>query len=357
MLRENNLGGRSNKAAKRRDGTMDDLKFGVRNKRGDFTPSDPLEVGPILAWPPRPLKILRWLPSYFLPWNLLFFVLGLIMWAWLTPSKEALQTLDWHWITYLLIRNALLVFVFYGGMELRLYMLRAQGGRFKYNAVFPADRKSDVFMFKSQNIDNIIRTFGTGVPIWTAYEVGMLYAWAHGWGSWTTFAEHPVALIVLGLLVPLFHDAHFYCIHRLIHTPFLYKWVHSVHHNSVNPSPWSSLSMHPVEHLLYWSDVLIHLVLPSHPLLMLYHLQVTGTGAVVGHIGFDRIEAGDETAVGTHAFAHYLHHKYFEVNYSDGALPLDQWFGTWHDGSKQGDAIMNARYERRKVRINTKDLQ
>jgi hypothetical protein len=33
--------------------------------------------------------------------------------------------------------------------------------------------------------------------------------------------------------------------------------VHSVHHNSVNPSPWSSLSMHPVEHLLYWSDSLI----------------------------------------------------------------------------------------------------
>jgi sterol desaturase/sphingolipid hydroxylase (fatty acid hydroxylase superfamily) len=28
---------------------------------------------------------------------------------------------------------------------------------------------------------------------------------------------------------------HFFCIHRLIHVPLLYKWVHSVHHNSVNP--------------------------------------------------------------------------------------------------------------------------
>jgi sterol desaturase/sphingolipid hydroxylase (fatty acid hydroxylase superfamily) len=72
----------------------------------------------------------------------------------------------------------------------------------------------------------------------------------------------------------------------------LYKYVHSVHHHTVNPSPWSSLSMHPVEHLLCWSDSLIHLVLSSHPLLLIYGLQITGTGAVVGHVGFDKIEMG-----------------------------------------------------------------
>ena len=109
--------------------------------------------------------------------------------------------------------------------------------------------------------------------------------------------------------------------------------------------------MHPIEHLLYWSGVLIHLVLPSHPLLMLYHLQVTGTGAVVGHIGFDKIEVGD-TAVSSHAYAHYLHHKYFEVNYADGLMPFDRMFGTWHDGSKEGDARMDARYQRKKARMN-----
>ena len=160
-----------------------------------------------------------------------------------------------------------------------------------------------------------------------------------------------MALIALGLLIPAFHEAHFYVVHRLIHMPIMYKYVHSVHHNSVNPSPWSSLSMHPVEHLLYFSDLLIHLVLPSHPLLMLYHLQVTGTGAVVGHIGFDKIEAGDRS-VDAHAYAHYLHHKYFEVNYADGLMPFDRIFGTWHDGTKAGEALMDARYEAKKARVN-----
>ena len=304
-----------------------------------------------MVWPPQPRKLLAWLPGYFLPWNALFMAIAVGIWLFLTPSRETMQTLDWHWVGFLLERNAVLVFVVYGLLELRLYVRRAQGHRFKFNALFPADKTSDVFLFKSRNLDDILRSFGTVVPIWTAYEVGMLYAWAHGWGPWTTFGEHPGALIALGFLLPLFHEAHFYCIHRLIHTPFLYKWVHSVHHNSVNPSPWSSLSMHPVKHLLYWSDILIHLVVPSHPLLALYHLQITGTGAVVGHIGFDKMEAAD-TAFSTHAFAHYLHHKYFEVNCSDGMVPFDPWFGTSHDGSTDGQARMDARFAKKPARLN-----
>jgi sterol desaturase/sphingolipid hydroxylase (fatty acid hydroxylase superfamily) len=247
-----------------------------------------------------------------------------------------------------------IVLVVFGILELRLYIRQRQGTRFKFNAKWPSANKSDVFFFRSQNIDNFLRGFATGVPIWTAYEVLGLWAAANGYGPWTTFAVHPVWLAAFALVIPIFHELHFYCIHRLIHIPVLYKWIHSVHHNSVNPSPWSSLSMHPIEHLLYWSDSLIHFLLPSHPLLLVYHLQLTGTGAVVGHIGFDKIETSKATGFDTHAFAHYLHHKYFEVNYSDGTLPLDKWFGTWHDGSKSGDEIMESRFAKLRAKANAK---
>jgi sterol desaturase/sphingolipid hydroxylase (fatty acid hydroxylase superfamily) len=252
------------------------------------------------------------------------------------------------------VRNSLLILVIYGALELRLYVKRSQGNRFKFNGKWPSEQPSDVFMLKSQNTDNIIRTFASGVPIWTAYEVFGLWSYANGWGLWTTFAEHPVWLVCFGLALPVYHEVHFYCIHRLIHVPVLYKYIHSVHHNSVNPSPWSSLSMHPIEHLLYWSDSLIHLIVPSHPLLFLYGLQITGTGAVVGHVGFDKIEAGGNSAIDTHAYAHYLHHKHFEVNYADGTTALDKLFGTWHDGSKEGEALMQARYDKKVARMNQK---
>jgi hypothetical protein len=39
------------------------------------------------------------------------------------------------------------------------------------------------------------------------------------------------------------------------------------------------------------------------------------------------------------------------VNYGAALLPLDKWFGTWHDGSPEGEARMQERYRRRKERI------
>lgn len=330
---------------------MDDLAYGTRNKRGDYSPKEPVKLAPYFTFPPSPSALLKWLPSYFLPWNVPFMALGALMWFVLTPSVETMKSLAPGWILYLFALNALTVLIVYGALELRLYVKRAQGGRFKFNGLWPSERPSDVFMFKSQNVDNIIRTFATGVPVWTAYQVFGMWAYSNHIGPWTTFAEHPVWLAVFGLLIPIYHEVHFYCIHRLIHVPIFYKYIHSVHHNSVNPSPWSSLSMHPIEHLLYWSDSLIHLILPSHPLLFLYGLQVTGTGAVVGHVGFDKIEVGDG-GVDSHAYAHYLHHKYFEVNYADGATGLDKLFGTWHDGSKEAQAQMEARYAAKVARVN-----
>jgi len=333
---------------------MDDLKFGKRNKRGDWAPDAALTNPPLWDLPPNPMKILRWLPHYFLPWNVLFMASALAFWVWATPSVETLRVLDVKWIAFIFLRNVAAVFLFYGAFELRLYVRRRQGNLFKFNGKWPSEQRSDVFMFGRQNLDNMLRGFGTGVPLWTAYEVLILWVFANGWAPWLSWTNNTLWLAVFGLLIPVFHEVHFFCIHRLIHWPPLYRAVHSVHHNSVNPSPWSSLSMHPVEHLLYFSGSLIHLVVPSHPLLAIYHLHLAGFGAVVGHTGFDKIVLGEESAMDTHTYAHYLHHKYFEVNYADGLIPLDKWLGTMHDGTAEADEKMNARMRRRRERLAAK---
>ncbi len=333
---------------------MDDLLYGMRNKRGDWKPKDAMQPPPVFVWPPRPLAFLRWLPHYVFPWNTLFFALALLFWFYLTPAVETMRTLAPGWVLFLLARNSAVVLLVYGALELRLYVRRAQGRQFKYNAKWPADHRSDVFWFKSQRIDNMIRTFAFGLPIWTAYETLTLWVFSNGWGAWVSFTDHPIWLACLALALPMIHELHFYCVHRLIHWRPLYRAVHSVHHNSVNPSPWSSLSMHPVEHVLYWSGTLLHLIVPSHPLLAIYHLQISGVGAVVGHIGFDRIALGNNTSFDAHTYAHYLHHRYFEVNYADGLMPFDRLFGTWHDGTEMADERMNARLKLRAQRMAAK---
>ena len=76
-----------------------------------------------------------------------------------------------------------------------------------------------------------------GVPIWSLLQVLMLWTFSYGYIPWISFFENSFWFIFMVLVVPIIHDFHFYCIHRLIHIPILYKWVHSVHNKSVNPSP------------------------------------------------------------------------------------------------------------------------
>jgi len=110
-----------------------------------------------------------------------------------------------------------------------------------------------VFWFKSQNIDNFLRTFLMSIPMWTMIQCFTLWAFANGWGIWLSPEDHWLWLAVLVLLAPAIHEVHFFCGHWLIHQGPLYKYIHSVHHNSINPSPWSSMSMHPVESAFFFS--------------------------------------------------------------------------------------------------------
>ena len=320
---------------------MDDSGFGIRDRRGDWSPKKLLEPAPIWLFPPKPKKIIAWLPAYFFPYNILFMASAMGYWFAVVPSTEVIKVLSLDWALRMLGVNMILTFVWYQTWELPLYISRRQGNRFKYNHKFPQDKKSRFFWFRNQTVDNMLRSMLIGVPVWSFLQILMLWTFANGYILWLTPSENPIWLAFMVLIVPIIHDFHFYCIHRLIHFPFLYKWIHSVHHKSVNPSPWSSLSMHPIEHLLYFSTMFWHFILPSNPVIALYQLHFAGFGAVPGHVGFDKVEISDESTFDTHAYMHYLHHKYFNVNYGgDGLVPFDRFFGTYHDGSQEADKNM-----------------
>ncbi len=321
---------------------MDESRYGRRDQRGNWRPSEAITYPPVFVWPARPLAFLRWLPEYILPWNLLYALIAILFWAHLSPPLEAMARLDASVIAFILVRNAALVFLFFGAWHLRLYVRKAQGTAFKFNPKWP-DRDNKIFLFGNQTVDNIIWTFVSAVPIWTAYEVLTLWAFGNGYIPYLSFNDHPYLFMAVMVAVVPFREVHFYVVHRLIHWPPLYRMIHKLHHNNTNPGPWSGLAMHPGEHLLYFSSVLIHWIVPSHPVHALFNLVHLALSPAPGHVGFDKVVVGDDRVMGTHSHAHYLHHKYFRCNYADGAIPLYKWFGSFHDGTDAAQEAMNAR--------------
>jgi sterol desaturase/sphingolipid hydroxylase (fatty acid hydroxylase superfamily) len=323
---------------------MDETLHGTRDPRGHWKPSARIAYPAVFVWPLQPIEILKWLfgwSGYLLPFNLLYAAVAVVCWMWLTPSLETMRTLTPGWIALVFLRNFGLTVLFFGAFHVTLYTRKAQGGAYKYNARW-LDENSTRFLFRSQLLDNMTWTLASGVTFWTAYEVVTLWVFANGIVPFVSWEAHPVYCVLLMLLIPLFREVHFYAVHRLIHWPPLYRVVHRLHHNNVNPGPWSGLAMHPLEHLLYFSGVLIHWVVPSHPLHALFHLLHAGISPVPSHSGFDRVLLG-KRAIPMEGYAHYLHHKFFECNYADGAIPLDRWFGTFHDGTDEAHVAMNRR--------------
>ncbi len=320
---------------------------GKRDKRGDWRPEKPIEYAPVLQWPVKPFAILKWLfgyPGYFLPWNVVYFIFPIVTWIYLTPDMESMKAVQPGWIAFIFIRNLLMLLGVAGAWHLWLYVKQAQGTSWKYSNKWMA-RDNDIFMFRNQVYDNLFWTIVSAVPIWTAYECLSLWLMANGYVPSVSFAEHPYYVIFMLAIIPLLRDFHFYWVHRFLHWGPMYKWAHYLHHNNVNYGPLTGTSMHPIEHLLYFSGVIFHWIVPSHPIHAIYHVMHAAITPAQGHAGFERIEIVDGVEVRVGDFFHYLHHKYFECNYGiDGPFPLDQWFGTFHDGTDAATKAMDERF-------------
>ena len=125
------------------------------------------------------------------------------------------------------------------------------------------------------------------------------------------------SIAMFGALIYAWGDTHFYWTHRLLHmSPWLYKNVHKVHHESFNPDPYSGLSMHPIESAVYFSSGVMLAPLVVAGMLPMWAARLLCKALIIspldGHHGF-----------GIRESLHYLHHTKFNYNY--GSTSFWDW--------------------------------
>ena len=130
--------------------------------------------------------------------------------------------------------------------------------------------------------------------------------------------------IIFDLIISLFIvEITFYYIHRLLHLPFLYKYIHSIHHIYSTPIAIGALYAHPLEYIFsnILPVVLGPLLCKSHfiTLLLFQFMAVVNTVSVhSGYIFPFMINPS----------GHDIHHMKYKYNF--GVIDiLDKFHGTY----------------------------
>lgn len=158
-----------------------------------------------------------------------------------------------------------------------------------------------------------------------------------GWTNiYTDVQEYGLLYLLLSFVgVVWIHDTYFYWIHRAMHIKALYPYLHRVHHQSHNPTPWAALSFHPLEAFLEIAILPVLVIfLPLHPLVLFAYTTWSLAWNIIGHLGYEIFPAYfvrhpffQWFNTSTH---HNMHHKHFHYNYGLYFNYWDRLMGTNH---------------------------
>lgn len=142
------------------------------------------------------------------------------------------------------------------------------------------------------------------------------------------------------LAVLLLQDAAFYFSHRLFHHPRLYRRFHASHHQSRQPTPWTSFAFDTPEAIFQAGFLLvIVLALPLHWGTLIAVLVTMSVWAVINHLGLERLPVSFPHAWLGRWFIgpahHALHHRNPGVHYGLYFTFWDRWLGSEHPGYLQ----------------------
>jgi Delta7-sterol 5-desaturase len=236
---------------------------------------------------------------------------------------------DWKLMILLIFCIALGRYLFLAGSA---YMICYKAGikflcRYKIQPRPPKEKQIQNELLFS--LSTIVIFSLVGIAVYLLYKNGRSTIYldiaTHGW---LYFFGSLVVMIVL-------HDIYFYFTHRLLHTPWLMRHVHVVHHRSVNPTPLAAYCFHPAEAIL--ETFLVFPFVTIFPVnlyaLLLFTLLVLLLN-VIGHLGFEfmprRIRASKIGRLFTSSTHHNLHHQKMHKNFGYYFTCCDRLFKTIH---------------------------
>ena len=125
--------------------------------------------------------------------------------------------------------------------------------------------------------------------------------------------------VLMVIIILILSDTWFYWSHRAMHHPGIYKYVHALHHKSLDVNPYTSSSFHVIESLWLTFWILpLSMVMPVS-MTALGIIQVIGTfNNLKSHLGYElfpKFSSLPPFNMLVNATNHSLHHTQYNGNY------------------------------------------
>lgn len=159
---------------------------------------------------------------------------------------------------------------------------------------------------------------------------GALTLWLDARGSVRIlWSFSPLRGLLDVLFLVLWNELHFYVCHRLLHTRWLFRHVHRIHHRSVVPTPWSTYAFHPVEAALLGSVMVTALLLRDLSIVaVVVYPLVSLAMNCLGHLNYALLEDRPVGKLLAASVRHSQHHHRVKGNYGFLVPQLDALLST-----------------------------
>jgi len=139
--------------------------------------------------------------------------------------------------------------------------------------------------------------------------------------------DNTLVNVLVGLMVlSIWNEVHFFLVHRLLHTPFLMRHIHKVHHQSVIPTVYSVFSFHWIEALLLSTVPLCIIPFVAFaPLAIVLYPVASILLNFAGHCNY-RFGSGKSKSSMKFSTHHNEHHHHFSKSYGFASQFLDKLF-------------------------------
>lgn len=138
----------------------------------------------------------------------------------------------------------------------------------------------------------------------------MIRLWQAGMTKiYLSFHAYPIWYLPLSLIIYLvIHDTYFYWTHRWQHRNY-FQIIHFAHHESRDPTAWTSFAFHPLEALIQALILpLLIMVIPINVMVLGLFLLIMSFFGVTNHLGYEIYPHWFEKRLGLITATHHQHH-------------------------------------------------